>query len=141
MDGPSSIFLQVAEYRESSKCGSFMALSNSLGHILMQLHTGTWKICCWFNLFSLQTMLPFSSLSFCFLFTFFSASFLYDVGTLHLIQCETNSRLLVLVYKILMLLISCTPYVSSIKMFTISLFFSSWKFIYLYIYIFIYCFG
>ncbi|GLT64682.1 hypothetical protein SLA2020_371600 [Shorea laevis] len=70
MDGPSSIFLQVAEYRESSKCGSFMALSNSLGHILMQLHT----------------------------------------GTLYLIQCETNSRLLVLVFKILMLLISCTPY-------------------------------
>ncbi|CAN8276875.1 unnamed protein product [Cochlearia groenlandica] len=40
MDGPSSIFLQVAEYKESNKCGSFMPLSNSLGLILMQLHTG-----------------------------------------------------------------------------------------------------
>lgn len=70
MDGPSSIFLQVAEYKESSKCGSFMALSNSLGHILMQLHT----------------------------------------GILNLIQRETNTRLLVLIFKILMLLISCTPY-------------------------------
>ncbi|KAJ0251434.1 hypothetical protein HA466_0123860 [Hirschfeldia incana] len=40
MDGPSSIFLQVAEYKESSKHGSFMPLSNSLGLILMQLHTG-----------------------------------------------------------------------------------------------------
>jgi hypothetical protein len=40
MDGPSSIFLQVAEYKESTKYGSFMPLSNSLGLILMQLHTG-----------------------------------------------------------------------------------------------------
>ncbi|XP_010496653.1 PREDICTED: HEAT repeat-containing protein 6-like [Camelina sativa] len=40
MDGPSSIFLQVAEYKESTKYGSFMPLSNSLGRILMQLHTG-----------------------------------------------------------------------------------------------------
>lgn len=70
MDGPSSIFLQVAEYKESSKCGSFMALSNSLGHILMQLHA----------------------------------------GILYLVQHETNTRLLVLVFKILTLLISCTPY-------------------------------
>ncbi|XVF12805.1 hypothetical protein REPUB_Repub08aG0151600 [Reevesia pubescens] len=70
MDGPASVFLQVAEYKESTKCGSFMALSSSLGQILMQLHT----------------------------------------GILYLIQHETNSRLLVLVFKILMLLISCTPY-------------------------------
>ncbi|XP_075649880.1 uncharacterized protein LOC142620392 [Castanea sativa] len=37
LDGPSTIFLQVAEYKESSKYGSFMALSSSLGQILMQL--------------------------------------------------------------------------------------------------------
>ena len=43
MDGPSSVFLQVAEYKESIKCGSFMALSSSLGQILMQLHSGTYK--------------------------------------------------------------------------------------------------
>ncbi|XVF53243.1 hypothetical protein PTKIN_Ptkin05aG0084100 [Pterospermum kingtungense] len=70
MDGPTTVFLQVAEYKESTKCGSYMALSSSLGQILMQLHT----------------------------------------GILYLIQHETNSRLLVLVFKILMLLISCTPY-------------------------------
>ncbi|XP_017973347.1 PREDICTED: HEAT repeat-containing protein 6 isoform X1 [Theobroma cacao] len=70
MDGPATVFLQVAEYKESTKCESFMALSSSLGQILMQLHT----------------------------------------GILYLIQHETNSRLLVLVFKILMLLISCTPY-------------------------------
>lgn len=69
MDGPATVFLQVAEYKESAKLGSFMALSSSLGQILMQLHT----------------------------------------GTLYLIQHETNSRLLVLVFKILMLLISSTP--------------------------------
>ncbi|CAI0386700.1 unnamed protein product, partial [Linum tenue] len=40
LDGPSSVFLQVAEYKESSKRGPFMALSSSLGLILMQLHTG-----------------------------------------------------------------------------------------------------
>ncbi|MBA0553992.1 hypothetical protein Golob_013127 [Gossypium lobatum] len=72
MDGPATVFLQVAEYKESAKLGSFMALSSSLGQILMQLHT----------------------------------------GTLYLIQHETNSRLLVLVFKILMLLISSTPYES-----------------------------
>ncbi|KAJ6753435.1 MALARIA ANTIGEN-RELATED [Salix purpurea] len=70
LDGPSSVFLQVAEYKESTKWGSFMALSSSLGQILMQLHT----------------------------------------GILHLIQRETHSRLLASVFKILMLLISSTPY-------------------------------
>ncbi|WCJ26681.1 ARM repeat superfamily protein [Euphorbia peplus] len=40
LDGPSSVFLQVAEYKESTRWGSFMALSSSLGSILMQLHTG-----------------------------------------------------------------------------------------------------
>uniref|UniRef100_A0A803QMU6 DUF4042 domain-containing protein n=1 Tax=Cannabis sativa TaxID=3483 RepID=A0A803QMU6_CANSA len=39
LDGPSSVFLQVAEFKEPSKSGSFTALSISLGHILMQLHT------------------------------------------------------------------------------------------------------
>ncbi|XP_057969644.1 uncharacterized protein LOC131158794 isoform X2 [Malania oleifera] len=40
LDGPSSVFLCVAEYKESTKCGAFTALSNALGQILMQLHTG-----------------------------------------------------------------------------------------------------
>ncbi|KAF2313562.1 hypothetical protein GH714_011735 [Hevea brasiliensis] len=70
LDGPSSVFLQVAEYKESTRCGSFMALSSSLGLILMQLHT----------------------------------------GVLYLIQHETCSRMLPSLFKILMLLISSTPY-------------------------------
>ncbi|XP_010529876.1 PREDICTED: HEAT repeat-containing protein 6 isoform X2 [Tarenaya hassleriana] len=70
MDGPSSIFLQVAEYKESMKYGSFMPLSNSLGLILMQLHT----------------------------------------GILHLIHCDNHGRLLTSLFKILLLLISNTPY-------------------------------
>ncbi|PHU28230.1 hypothetical protein BC332_00323 [Capsicum chinense] len=40
LDAPPSVFLQVAEFKESAKCGSFMALSSSLGQILMQLHSG-----------------------------------------------------------------------------------------------------
>ncbi|MED6221634.1 hypothetical protein PIB30_056687 [Stylosanthes scabra] len=40
LDGLSSIFLQVAEYKESSKFGSFTALSGSLGKILLELHRG-----------------------------------------------------------------------------------------------------
>nr|XP_007133296.1 hypothetical protein PHAVU_011G167600g [Phaseolus vulgaris]ESW05290.1 hypothetical protein PHAVU_011G167600g [Phaseolus vulgaris] len=40
MDGLSSIFLQVAEYKESNKLGSFMALSSSLGTVLLELHRG-----------------------------------------------------------------------------------------------------
>lgn len=40
LDGPPSIFLQVAEYKESSKIGSFRALSSSLGQILLELHRG-----------------------------------------------------------------------------------------------------
>ncbi|XP_042519429.1 putative uncharacterized protein DDB_G0272456 [Macadamia integrifolia] len=40
LDGSSSNFLQAAEYKESSKRGSFTAFSSSLGQILMQLHTG-----------------------------------------------------------------------------------------------------
>ncbi|XP_062105137.1 uncharacterized protein LOC133816845 isoform X2 [Humulus lupulus] len=70
LDGPSSVFLQVAEYKEPSKSVSFTALSISLGHILMQLHT----------------------------------------GILYLIQRENHGRLLVSLFKILMLLISSTPY-------------------------------
>ncbi|KAL8459743.1 hypothetical protein ACS0TY_037015 [Phlomoides rotata] len=70
LDGPASISLQVAEYREHSKCGSFTSLSSSLGHILMQLH----------------------------------------LGTLYLIKHETNTRLLALIFKILVLLVSSTPY-------------------------------
>ncbi|CAI0383926.1 unnamed protein product [Linum tenue] len=71
LDGPSSVFLQVAEYKESSKRGPFMALSSSLGLILMQLHA----------------------------------------GLLYSIQQETHSRLLASLLKILVLLISATPYV------------------------------
>ncbi|KAF4346859.1 uncharacterized protein LOC115698603 isoform X1 [Cannabis sativa] len=70
LDGPSSVFLQVAEFKEPSKSGSFTALSISLGHILMQLHT----------------------------------------GILYLIPRENHGRLLVSLFKILMLLISSTPY-------------------------------
>lgn len=40
LEGPSSVFLQVAEYKESAKSGSFTTLSSSLGQILMQLHAG-----------------------------------------------------------------------------------------------------
>ncbi|XP_057753732.1 uncharacterized protein LOC130973287 [Arachis stenosperma] len=40
LDGLSSIFLQVAEYKDSSKFGSFTALSSSLGQILLELHRG-----------------------------------------------------------------------------------------------------
>ncbi|KAL6986551.1 hypothetical protein U1Q18_019909 [Sarracenia purpurea var. burkii] len=70
LDGSLSVFLQIAEYKESAKCGSFTALSSSLGQILMQLH----------------------------------------IGILYLIQRETHSRLLASLFKILMLLISSTPY-------------------------------
>ncbi|XP_019198974.1 PREDICTED: HEAT repeat-containing protein 6 [Ipomoea nil] len=70
LDAPSSVFLQVAEFKESTKLGSFTALSSSLGQILMQLHT----------------------------------------GILYLIKHETHSGLLVSLFKILMLLVSCTPY-------------------------------
>lgn len=38
LDGPGSVFMQVAEYKEAAKNGSFTALSTSLGLILMQLH-------------------------------------------------------------------------------------------------------
>ncbi|KAG6418405.1 hypothetical protein SASPL_120609 [Salvia splendens] len=41
LDGPASVSLQVAEFKEHSKHGSFTTLSSSLGHILMQLHSGT----------------------------------------------------------------------------------------------------
>lgn len=70
LEEPSSVALQVAEYRESTKCGSYMALSSSLGQILMQLHA----------------------------------------GVLHLIQHERHTGLLTSLFKILMLLISSTPY-------------------------------
>ncbi|XP_031094137.1 HEAT repeat-containing protein 6 [Ipomoea triloba] len=70
LDAPSSVFLQVAEFKESTRRGSFTALSSSLGQILMQLHT----------------------------------------GILYLIKHETHSGLLVSLFKILMLLVSCTPY-------------------------------
>ncbi|KAL0688456.1 hypothetical protein Bca4012_088133 [Brassica carinata] len=70
MDGASSIFLQVAEYKESSKYGSFTPLSNSLGLVLMQLHT----------------------------------------GILHLIHRDNHGRLLIQLFRFLLLLISSTPY-------------------------------
>ncbi|KAJ7526085.1 hypothetical protein O6H91_17G080600 [Diphasiastrum complanatum] len=40
LEGPSRAFLQVAEYREVSRAGSFTTLSSSLGQTLIQLHTG-----------------------------------------------------------------------------------------------------
>lgn len=40
LDKHSLTLLQVAEYRDSFKCGSFTTLSSSLGQKLMQLHTG-----------------------------------------------------------------------------------------------------
>ncbi|MQM01181.1 hypothetical protein Taro_033931 [Colocasia esculenta] len=40
LESHSSVFLQVAEYKESSKCESFTTLSSSLGQILMQIHRG-----------------------------------------------------------------------------------------------------
>ncbi|XP_058068758.1 uncharacterized protein LOC131218092 [Magnolia sinica] len=46
LDGPSSIFLQVVEYKESTKRGPFTTLSSSLGEILMQLHTGRGEVTC-----------------------------------------------------------------------------------------------
>ncbi|KAI9092290.1 hypothetical protein K1719_027790 [Acacia pycnantha] len=70
LDGLSSIFLQVAEYKEPSKFGSYTALSSSLGQILLQLHR----------------------------------------GILYLLQHEANARLLALLFKILRLVISSTPY-------------------------------
>ncbi|KAL4570566.1 hypothetical protein LXL04_026222 [Taraxacum kok-saghyz] len=70
LEGPASVFLQVAEYKESTKSGSFTALSSSLGQILMQLHT----------------------------------------GILYMIKNEKNSGFLTSLFKILTLLISCTPY-------------------------------
>lgn len=44
LDGHSSTFLQLAEHKRSTKCGSFTTLSSSLGQILMQLHTGDWRL-------------------------------------------------------------------------------------------------
>ncbi|KAL8253853.1 hypothetical protein R6Q59_032074 [Mikania micrantha] len=70
LEGPTSVFLQVAEYKESTKLGSYTALSSSLGQILMQLHT----------------------------------------GILYLIKHEKNNGFLTSLFKILTLLISCTPY-------------------------------
>ncbi|KAK8464273.1 hypothetical protein PHAVU_011G167550 [Phaseolus vulgaris] len=70
MDGLSSIFLQVAEYKESNKLGSFMALSSSLGTVLLELHR----------------------------------------GLLYLIEHEAHTKLLALLFRIIKLLISSTPY-------------------------------
>ncbi|KAI3787534.1 hypothetical protein L1987_42072 [Smallanthus sonchifolius] len=70
LEGPASVFLQVAEFKESTKLGSFTALSSSLGQILMQLHT----------------------------------------GILYVIKHEKNNGFLTSLFKILTLLISCTPY-------------------------------
>ncbi|KAK7260708.1 hypothetical protein RIF29_26977 [Crotalaria pallida] len=70
LDGPSSIFLQVAEYKESTKFGSFTSLSSSLGQILLELHR----------------------------------------GILYLIQHEVHGKVLALLFKILRLVISSTPY-------------------------------
>lgn len=43
LDGAASVVLQVAAFKDSTKHGSFTALSSSLGQILMQLHTGFGK--------------------------------------------------------------------------------------------------
>ena len=40
LEGPAPVFLQVAEFKESTKLGSFTSLSSSLVQILMQLQTG-----------------------------------------------------------------------------------------------------
>ncbi len=40
LEGQALVLTQVAEYKESSRRGSFTTLSSSLGQILMQLHTG-----------------------------------------------------------------------------------------------------
>ncbi|XP_062195572.1 uncharacterized protein LOC133898826 [Phragmites australis] len=70
LEGQALVLTQVAEYKGSSKCGSFTTLSCSLGQILMQLHT----------------------------------------GALYLIQRETQATLLAALFKVLILLISATPY-------------------------------
>uniref|UniRef100_A0A0E0QEF6 DUF4042 domain-containing protein n=1 Tax=Oryza rufipogon TaxID=4529 RepID=A0A0E0QEF6_ORYRU len=70
LEGQALVLTQVAEYKESSRRGSFTTLSSSLGQILMQLHT----------------------------------------GMLYLIQRETQTTLLSALFKVLILLISVTPY-------------------------------
>uniref|UniRef100_A0A0E0EHY5 DUF4042 domain-containing protein n=1 Tax=Oryza meridionalis TaxID=40149 RepID=A0A0E0EHY5_9ORYZ len=70
LEGQALVLTQVAEYKESSRRGSFTTLSSSLGQILMQLHT----------------------------------------GMLYLIQRETQTTLLAALFKVLILLISVTPY-------------------------------
>ncbi|XP_044422554.1 HEAT repeat-containing protein 6 [Triticum aestivum] len=70
LEGQALVLTQVAEYKESSKLGSFTTLSCSLGQILMQLHT----------------------------------------GMMFLVQCETQTTLLAAVFRVLILLISATPY-------------------------------
>ncbi|KAG6526526.1 hypothetical protein ZIOFF_016516 [Zingiber officinale] len=70
LDGHSLTLSQVAEYNESSKCGSFTTLSSSLGQKLKQFHT----------------------------------------GLLYLLQHETHNGLLASSLKVILLLISATPY-------------------------------
>ncbi|KAG2581599.1 hypothetical protein PVAP13_6KG059300 [Panicum virgatum] len=70
LEGQALVLMQVAEYKESSKRGSFTTLSCSLGQILMQLHT----------------------------------------GALYLIQRETQATLLAALFRVLILMISATPY-------------------------------
>ncbi|CAO2176465.1 unnamed protein product [Urochloa humidicola] len=70
LEGQALVLTQVAEYKESSKRGSFTTLSCSLGQILMQLHT----------------------------------------GALYLIQRETQATLLAALFRVLILMISATPY-------------------------------
>uniref|UniRef100_M8BGU5 Uncharacterized protein n=1 Tax=Aegilops tauschii TaxID=37682 RepID=M8BGU5_AEGTA len=70
LEGQALVLTQVAEYKESSKLGSFTTLSCSLGQILMQLHT----------------------------------------GMMFLVQRETQTTLLAAVFRVLILLISATPY-------------------------------
>lgn len=126
LDGPSSVSLQVAEYKDSSKCGSFTPLSSSLGQILMQLHKGSSRE--FWNLYALICnlileifcLLCLCSKSLSDLF-FFAIVF---IGIIHLIVRETHSGLLALLLRILMLLISSTPYEFSFcKLMLISIFY------------------
>jgi hypothetical protein len=50
LEGQALVLTQVAEYKESSKPGSFTTLSSSLGQILMQLHTGRGLLAFTYNL-------------------------------------------------------------------------------------------
>lgn len=77
LDGAASVVLQVAAFKDSTKHGSFTALSSSLGQILMQLHTGFgktfvifWHHPCYHFLFE-NDLAPQSPLKCLFLYLFY----------------------------------------------------------------------